>query len=524
MTQYVRNSNWYDNDRMTQYVILSNVLLLQAITMRSTQCLMPGWKMSTVLQILRILIVFVTFTLFLAWIYSACVHWSPPALYRRNKMTFYLGDADTLHNAFLESEELLANQSGKKLQNVNRTFSINARKSSRNTDNTFQNNKCLKKISIYMHAIGHLGIFSYTELHNAFIKKRIPTVDKVPTILVECPSYECHILLKVSDSEVVLQQSNAIILNLTPPNLHGFANISETLIRKMPAGVLLIFYAMEPPYKINKWDRNFKDIMYHYSMSYHSSSDIYYPYGQYVSGQRTDPEDINVNFAENKTNLLVWTASNCMNTFWPRTAWVRSLQKLLPVDIYGRCGNLSCQPMLSPQCLLKQASYKFYLALENSPCEEYITEKFWLSSTVHGVVPIVYGGTPTSYERLAPPDSFIHISDFSSQLELVDYLKNIDRNDTLYNNFFNWRKSGKVINIYPKIKPEHFCRILPTLFQNHSTTIKTVRDSTYYKDCRWGVKARQAEGEDLGNWTPWKWIWISQYAFIAVCMCFIPEP
>ena len=274
----------------------------------------------------------------------------------------------------------------------------------------------------------------------------------------------------------------------------------------MPEGVLIIFYAMESPQKINKWDRSFKDILYHYSMSYHSSSDIYYPYGQYVSEQSANNENTNINFAENKTRLLVWTASNCRETFWPRTAWVRSLQQYVPVDIYGSCGNLTCRPMLSHHCLLKQASYKFYLALENSPCEEYITEKFWSSSTLYGIVPIVYGGRRTTYERLAPPNSFIHISDFSSQQDLADYIRMVDCNDTIYNEYFNWRKAGQVTSIYPQIKPEDFCRVLPKLFHNRSTTIKRVRNSKYYNECRWGIENGQAKDEDLTNWTPWRWM------------------
>ena len=35
--------------------------------------------------------------------------------------------------------------------------------------------------------------------------------------------------------------------------------------------------------------------------------------------------------------------------------------------------------------------YKFYLAFENSLCQDYITEKFFQAANA-GVVPIVYGG------------------------------------------------------------------------------------------------------------------------------------
>ena len=55
----------------------------------------------------------------------------------------------------------------------------------------------------------------------------------------------------------------------------------------------------------------------------------------------------------------------------------------------------------------------FYLALENSLCFGYVSEKFWGALEL-GMVPIANGGLGSSfeYEFVAPPQSFIHLESF----------------------------------------------------------------------------------------------------------------
>lgn len=62
------------------------------------------------------------------------------------------------------------------------------------------------------------------------------------------------------------------------------------------------------------------------------------------------------------------------------------------------------------------------------------------------ILPIVMGPPREDYLRVAPPHSFIHVNEFVSPKELADYLHLLDSNDTLYNQYFEWKSSGELIN------------------------------------------------------------------------------
>jgi len=83
--------------------------------------------------------------------------------------------------------------------------------------------------------------------------------------------------------------------------------------------------------------------------------------------------------------------------------------------------------------------YKFVIAFENSLCFDYVTEKMFYNANFD-VVPIVMD-LHGNYDRFVPPKSYINVLDFPSVKELADYLKMLDKNDTLYNEYFWWKES-----------------------------------------------------------------------------------
>lgn len=116
-----------------------------------------------------------------------------------------------------------------------------------------------------------------------------------------------------------------------------------------------------------------------WSATYRKDSVLSTPYGRFKSYLNVSnlPLEVDRNYAENKTELVAWIASNC-GGHNNRYHYVKSLQKHIDVDVYGKCGNKQCQ---KDECFhLLKKKYKFYLAFENSNCKDYVTEKLFFNA------------------------------------------------------------------------------------------------------------------------------------------------
>ena len=151
--------------------------------------------------------------------------------------------------------------------------------------------------------------------------------------------------------------------------------------------------------------------------------------------------DFPISFISGKSKLITWMNSHCDND---RLSFVHKLREHLQLDVYGRCSNKfrpqvpDC-PRSSQKCIDVQKQYKFFLALENSFCKDYITEKYWLNGLNNTLVPVVFGYGNYNDKRIAIPGSFIDVSDFKTIKDLAKYLHYLDKNDTAYNEYHQWR-------------------------------------------------------------------------------------
>lgn len=89
------------------------------------------------------------------------------------------------------------------------------------------------------------------------------------------------------------------------------------------------------------------------------------------------------------------------------------------------------------------ARYKFVLAIENSVCDDYITEKLW-RPLIAGVVPIYYG-SPSVQDWLPNNNSAILIKEHYDIKKLGELINKINKNDTLYESFLQHKLGSKKI-------------------------------------------------------------------------------
>ncbi|XP_072016649.1 4-galactosyl-N-acetylglucosaminide 3-alpha-L-fucosyltransferase FUT6-like [Amphiura filiformis] len=362
---------------------------------------------------------------------------------------------------------------------------------------------CTKQVTLLTPSMGPFKAWREYKLLQHMFTSNIKNC--VPCFELSCPVQRCNLTIGATLSDKrLLGNSDGVVINIAPNLLK---NKLDATIKKLSNilrdDVTWFFLGMESPQMFTYWDAQISNIQYHNEIAYHSHSSLSIPYGHFVASKPMDTVPGN-DWTKDKTHLIAWMASNCENTFWPRSEFVHDLLNYIPVDMYGKCGNLSCLPPMSPECNNMLSKYKFYLALENTECDEYITEKFWENCMKHNVVPVVYGGRKAAYKKLAPPNSFIHVGDFATAEELAQYLLALDRDDQKYNEFFQWRLKGHVQTNYPPLNPDVFCEMIPLLSSETPKTKQKVSESKYFNSCRDKPTGLFAKVGSYSNWSPWK--------------------
>ncbi|XP_071847832.1 alpha-(1,3)-fucosyltransferase 7-like isoform X2 [Apostichopus japonicus] len=365
---------------------------------------------------------------------------------------------------------------------------------------------CVKEILIYGNLTDMKGWPDLSHFYKYFSQSK----RKDQEIFYRCHQHDC--LLKVSLGTTVSQfrGKDAIIFGMLPK---AFKGRLDRLIKEDPEdGQTWFFYSTETPLRIVDWngDERISDLKYHKMMTYRLDSDIHLPFAyfrRYNDSERlTKLDHSEVNHKANKTKEAVWMSSNCQQIYWPRLPMLQRLQRLLPFDDFGKCGSFRCLPMRSSRCADIFRKYHFSLAFENSECYEYITERFWWYAVQHGVVPVVYGPPRSDLEIFAPPNSFIHVSDFDLVKDLAEHLWDVSLSPEKYNGYFEWKREGEIVHKFPH-NIDTLCNILPHL---GNWKVKRLGNSSWFNGCRrqpneymyssYGPKQQKWE---YILWSPW---------------------
>ena len=296
-----------------------------------------------------------------------------------------------------------------------------------------------------------------------------------------CPVTNCHLEYRKEENQ--LQNADIVVFHERDmPDMLTLKHLSDN---ERPKSQLWVYFTGESPANALV-DISLYDDIFDWTMTYKHTSDIWVPYARsYTTKKRKYKE--NIDYAKGKTKLVAWIVSQCGKL---RDSVAHELDHILPVHVAGQCSSsfpnrFNCEDHF---CENQLRNFKFYLAFENSHCEEYVTEKYWQKSIRSGVVPVVLGGGPYNNPHVAIPGSYINALDFKTVADLGKYLKYLDKNDTAYNEYFKWREHyelWKPVCDWP-FEPYWACEICVHLNKGvkHRQRVKMSEFWSVHKNCR----------------------------------------
>ena len=261
---------------------------------------------------------------------------------------------------------------------------------------------------------------------------------------------KCAVKCDVSTNKMEIDKADAVTFHLYDLWTDKW-NINTKTTIKFPSyrrpDQVWILANMEPPSKMYG-SLSIFDGLFNWTMWYRTDSNLYFPYSikhkltiaekeiaTKVTGKR--------NYFKNKRNGITGKISNCKD-FGRRYRLVEGLRKYLQLDMYGKCyDNLCGNPDLHYSCYNITRTYKFYLALENSRCKDYVTEKYWWA-LLRNQIPIVNWDYTHINKDAVIPNSFISIHDYPDLKSLSEHIRKVSNNATLYNSYFDWQDTYSV--------------------------------------------------------------------------------
>ncbi|XP_055901609.1 alpha-(1,3)-fucosyltransferase C-like [Biomphalaria glabrata] len=297
------------------------------------------------------------------------------------------------------------------------------------TNHTCKSNQYVECQGVYTPWLAPNGTFGISILNRPSVMKFPQVFDRKEALsvfdLTECLYSNCYF----QDTDVSVHTSLVIIF---------LTNLNDNFkLEKRWPHQLYAAYTYETPYylypQLMQDPNSYWNSMFNLTISYRTDSDIFEAYG--VLRFKPKPIEARPNYydiAKTKTKSVLWFVSNC-DPPSKRDIYVKQMQKIIDVDIFGSCGK-PCPTndrMCSPDIA---AHYKFYLAFENAFCKDYVTEKFFkLYAKERFIVPVVRGGF--DYDKYLPTDTFINAAHFKNATDLAHHLKELGDDPLAYSKY-----------------------------------------------------------------------------------------
>ncbi|PAV58456.1 hypothetical protein WR25_12388 isoform B [Diploscapter pachys] len=325
----------------------------------------------------------------------------------------------------------------------------------------------------------------------------------------DCPENKNRCV--IDSNKLAILASDAIVFHSRDISNQGLADLLK--ISCLPDKSLrnpdqiYVYYTMESP--SNSGYPSTPANFFNWTMTFVAESDIQTRYGPHfmkiddAKALEFEIKDFAVdeNRYLKKNSGIFWLVSNC-NTDSKREKAVAELAKYIDVKIVGKCADNDVDKNLCPKsesCNDQYENYPFYIAMENSNCKDYITEKLYQRIHIPSI-PIV--SRRRIYENAGiPSSSFIALDDFSGPKELAEYLKILQTNITAYKHHMEWRKKWTIAPLGAAgLQSEMYgmCQLCDRLWES-SKTHKSIDDiNSHYE------KLAACENGDafLRKWIP----------------------
>ena len=273
--------------------------------------------------------------------------------------------------------------------------------------------------------------------------------------------YSRHCVLTNNKSDI--RMADAVVFHLNDIRWYGSLITQNGVpfpVYRKPSQVWVL-YNLEPLPSI--WFDSFGwNGIFNWTMTYRLSSDVPVPYGEFTKLFRQKKQFVNADesrtplqyYSQHRHNGGVTMISNCIDDA-RRYKIIEILKNYINIEVLGRCGDDKNMDYESRNKVLND--YKFYLAFENSDCKNYVSEKYWRSLERHQIPIVAWKNNMT---RVVIPGSYINVFDFRNLDEAGRYIAEVDRNETLYNGYFDWMYS------YSIAYQNGWCKLCDALQQN----------------------------------------------------------
>ncbi|XP_067944378.1 4-galactosyl-N-acetylglucosaminide 3-alpha-L-fucosyltransferase FUT6-like [Watersipora subatra] len=276
-------------------------------------------------------------------------------------------------------------------------------------------------------------LLAYTKFYGSVLPTYSSEYDK--SVVVAASFRDCEYKCKWTTNKNDYSKSDAVVFHLYN-NLDNKDFVLSELPTRRNVDQKWVLMIREPPAFYYPAQLKLLNDMFNLTMTFQSTADISIPYGGYWNLTEDRKRRPPMNYLKGRNKMVVWLVSNCI-TSSRRERYVTDLQKYIDIDVFGACGK-PITGKYRPLMAEFAKKYKFYIAFENSDCEDYITEKFWKSLHL-GMIPIVRGHR-ADYKMFAPLHSYIHADSFITPKALAEYLKEVSKSPELFQKHHEWRR------------------------------------------------------------------------------------